>query len=213
MLCFMLCPIISYYVVLYCVVLHFVAPQSLHRMPSYSITTVFTHYTALYLSDHRFTVSVRCAGWNLFLCYPDEMESMAIVCLENFTVSALGWSVLCCTAILWCVVCCSVQCSVLYDEGFVDVFEVVDTYLMLWRWHPIPSHITPSSSTPLFHYGTGGVRYPCGGAGDERHYGRGATSSLRQVLQSRLRYAMRDLERDSRSNSDDDSQIVMMTAK
>lgn len=74
----------------------------------------------LCLFDHL-TVFLYRAGRNLFLCYPDEMESIAIVCLENFTVSAawLGLAHLH-SAILCCVVMCidlshTVQYSVLYS--------------------------------------------------------------------------------------------------
>jgi hypothetical protein len=82
----------------------------LHRPFIKCLRTLFNGYipNALYLFDHHLTVSVNRAGRNLFLCYPDEMESIAIVCLENFSVSAAG---LVCTVLL---LCSSVNCVVQY---------------------------------------------------------------------------------------------------
>ena len=166
----------------------------------------------MHLTDHRLTVSVHCAGRNLFLCYPDETESIAIFCLENFTVSAAELYAQCC-AMLCCVVLCSavhyfalcdllctVQYTVLCGKVVVDVVEVVVAVMPTVRYlrSPIPSYpiscrtlflsSLPSSSPSPFLLcvcGAGGVYYPCGGAGHERHCGRGATSPLRQVLQSK----------------------------
>jgi hypothetical protein len=113
---------------------------------------------ALYLLDHRLTASVNRAGRNLFLCYPDEMESIAIVCLENFTVSASGLicTVLCrayCCAVqctvLCSVLCCAVQCSMLFCKGAVDIVEAVVAVMLYpsrYFRNPIPSHLAPSPS-------------------------------------------------------------------
>lgn len=110
-----LCQLVSYCNVLNCILLY--VDVCCPVMSSMLYCSIVLRSIEL---DHRLTVFLYRAGRNLFLCYPDEMESIAIVCLENFTVST-AWLI--CTllysAVLYCAVNyvrlrCAVQCTMLY---------------------------------------------------------------------------------------------------
>ena len=66
--------------------LHF--PSPLLPFFTSKIFGVYEHNNDHYHLPHRPSSLFRIIliGINLFLCYPDEQESIAIVCLENFTV-------------------------------------------------------------------------------------------------------------------------------